>query len=42
MDKWRQLRHSMKIDWWTLHDDQSSRNDGASSGRSILNQMDAT
>ena len=42
MDVWRHLRHSMKIEWQALHDDRTSRDDAASSRRSIYNRTDAT
>ena len=42
MDAWRHFKHLIKIEQQTLHDDQTSCNDVASSDRSILNQMDAT
>ena len=31
MDMWQHLKRSMKIEWWTSHDDQTSRDDAASS-----------
>ena len=40
VDAWRHLKCLMKIERWTLHDDQTSRDDAASSGHSILNRID--
>ena len=42
MDAWQHLRCSMKIEHRILRDDQTSRDDRASFGRSISNRTSAT
>ena len=42
MNVWRHLKHSMKIERKMLHDNQTSRDDMASSRRFISNKANMT